>query len=126
LDYVLYAFIPRFFWKEKPVITQGSKFAEYLGTQKVSIGMGAIGELYWNFGVVGILAGMALIGMLWGYLVNIFINISSPFFKGLGFMIVTVHISSLAEWGSSLIGIITFIVIFKAIQITTKKLELPI
>jgi hypothetical protein len=72
LDYLAYAFIPRLIWPEKPSVTRGAWFTLYLGqarseaTVTTSTGQTATGELYWNFGVPGVMAGMGLIGVMLG------------------------------------------------------------
>jgi len=69
-----YAFIPRVLWKEKPIVTRGTWFTAYLGgsgseeESKTSTGMYSAGELYWNFGVAGVIVGMLLMGMMLGFL----------------------------------------------------------
>lgn len=74
LDYMAYAFIPRPLWPDKPNVTRGAWFTLYLGQARnersvtTSTGQTAIGELYWNFGVPGVVAGMALIGFMIGAL----------------------------------------------------------
>lgn len=71
-----YALIPRVVWPDKPVVSQGAWFAVYLGfaeseeTTTSVWGITAAGELYWNFGIPGVLLGMLLIGMLMGGLWN--------------------------------------------------------
>jgi hypothetical protein len=65
-----YAFIPRIIWPEKPPVSRGAWFTTYLGMANseaeatTSTGMTIVGEWYWNFGVVGVAAGMFLIGAL--------------------------------------------------------------
>jgi hypothetical protein len=74
LDYLAYAFIPRPLWPEKPNVTRGAWFTLYLGQARnersvtTSTGQTATGELYWNFGVPGVIAGMAIIGLMIGAL----------------------------------------------------------
>lgn len=75
MRYAAYAFIPRAVWPDKPTVTRGGWFAAYLGFARraedstVSLGMTATGELYWNFGVLGVCLGMfvfgSMIGGLW-------------------------------------------------------------
>lgn len=75
MDYLAYAFIPRFFWPEKPNVTRGAWFTLYLGQARnerevsTSTGQMAVGELYWNFGMLGVILGLmflgAFIGALW-------------------------------------------------------------
>ncbi len=76
MAYLSYAFIPRFLWKEKPIIAQGVWFALRIGQAYVQEGVGAnnsinmtsAGELYLNFGLLGVAIGMFLIGGLCAYM----------------------------------------------------------
>jgi hypothetical protein len=77
MKYASYAFIPRIIWPEKPTVTRGGWFSTYLGLYEVeseattAIGMTAVGELYWNFGIVGVLIGMCIMGCGLGFLWNL-------------------------------------------------------
>jgi hypothetical protein len=72
LEYLGFAFIPRFLWPEKPVIAKGAWFALRIGQANVSIdgritnsvNMTIPGELYLNFGWIGVIAGCALFGFV--------------------------------------------------------------
>ena len=71
MEYATYAFIPRLLWPDKPGVTRGGWFATYLGfsdgvNRITSIGITAAGELYWNFGLLGVTLGMSLIGVMIG------------------------------------------------------------
>ncbi|MEA2205377.1 MAG: hypothetical protein QOE77_2153 [Blastocatellia bacterium] len=74
MKYASYAFVPRILWPDKPSVTRGGWFSAYLGLYEneaeatTSMGMSAVGELYWNFGTWGVLIGMLLIGCLQGLL----------------------------------------------------------
>jgi hypothetical protein len=74
MKYASYAFIPRLLWPDKPSVTRGGWFSAYLGLYEneaeatTSMGMTAVGELYWNFGAWGVMMGMLVIGCLQGYL----------------------------------------------------------
>ena len=67
--YLIYALVPRLFWPEKPTVTQSAWFSYYLGfapspeKSTVSVGITAAGELYWNFGIVGVILGMFIVGL---------------------------------------------------------------
>lgn len=75
MKYASYAFIPRLLWPDKPTVTRGAWFSTRLGLFETeadvttSIGMTAVGEFYWNFGILGVLLGMLAIGcghgLLW-------------------------------------------------------------
>lgn len=72
LDYLGYAFIPRFIWREKPEIAKGAWFALRIGQANLtrdgrimnSINMTIPGELYLNFGWMGVLIGCLLFGAM--------------------------------------------------------------
>ena len=61
--------IPRFLWPEKPIINLGREFAREFHIlprfdQWTWVAITAIGELYWNFGLPGIIVGMFVIGVI--------------------------------------------------------------
>jgi hypothetical protein len=70
LDYLGVAFIPRALWPEKPTIAKGAWFALRIGQANVmadgqimnSINMTIPGELYLNFGWMGVFIGLLLFG----------------------------------------------------------------
>jgi hypothetical protein len=70
LEYLAYAFIPRFLWPEKPVVDKGGWFAVRIGQAVVNqegritsaVNMTTPGELYVNFGWPGVLVGCLLFG----------------------------------------------------------------
>jgi hypothetical protein len=74
MKYASYAFIPRLIWADKPTVTRGAWFSTRLGLFEseadatTAIGMTAVGELYWNFGTLGVLVGMFAIGCFLGIL----------------------------------------------------------
>ncbi|MEK6322367.1 MAG: O-antigen polysaccharide polymerase Wzy [Acidobacteriota bacterium] len=73
LEYLSYAFIPRLIWPEKPLITPGQWFAEKIGHGtrlsetkfSNSINMSVAGEFYLNFGWIGAVSGLILMGFLY-------------------------------------------------------------
>ena len=66
--YILPGLVPRAVWHDKPTIAQGFVFSATLGwavdadSATTSTGETAAGELFWNFGWPGVLAGMYLLG----------------------------------------------------------------
>jgi hypothetical protein len=74
MQYAAYAFVPRFFWPDKPSVSRGAWFTMYLGASNresestTSTGITAVGELYWNFGIPGVVIGMLGIGLGYGLL----------------------------------------------------------
>lgn len=69
---IRYFFIPRMLWPDKPNLIRGAWFTSYLGSSAregdstVSIAMYAAGEMYWNFGYIGVAAGMFVLGGMFG------------------------------------------------------------
>ena len=69
MQYATYAFIPRVLWPEKPNVSRGDWFNKYVGAAPgTSLGISALGELYWNFGVPGVAIGMFVLGCGYGIL----------------------------------------------------------
>jgi hypothetical protein len=69
MQYAAYAFIPRVLWPEKPSVSKGDWFNKYVGAAPgTSLGITAVGELYWNFGVPGVVIGMFVVGCGFGIL----------------------------------------------------------
>lgn len=70
LAYLAWAVIPRLIWKDKPLVSRGEWFTSETGfsmneeTATTSTGMTSPGELYWNFGWIGVAMGMAFLGYL--------------------------------------------------------------
>lgn len=78
LSYLSYAFIPRFLWPEKPEIALGAWYASRIGQASMtssgrynnSINMTIAGELYLNFGWIGVLIGNLGLGVFFAFLWN--------------------------------------------------------
>jgi hypothetical protein len=68
LDYVLQGLVPRVLWPDKPYNNPGASFSGKLGMVSDSgvaytlTGTTSAGELYWNFGWLGTLLGMYVLG----------------------------------------------------------------
>jgi hypothetical protein len=70
LQPMLYVFIPRIIWSDKPSENAAQLFNREFNIsadRDTFISPTHIGELYWNFGFLGVIVGMTLIGMLMGY-----------------------------------------------------------
>jgi hypothetical protein len=70
LGAILTAFIPRLIWPDKPDVQTGlllNKEFQVDDDVNVYISPSHLGELYWNFGWSGVIAGMSLFGLLLGY-----------------------------------------------------------
>jgi hypothetical protein len=74
LDYVGITLVPRLFWPDKPRVIRGAWFTFMIGmadspdAATTNTAQYAAGELYWNFGLPGVIVGMVLIGALLGKL----------------------------------------------------------
>jgi hypothetical protein len=70
LEYLIWASVPRIIWKDKPFVNQGAWFTSNIGASLTpeaagtSTGMTSPGELFWNFGWIGVIGGMGLMGVL--------------------------------------------------------------
>ena len=65
------SFIPRFLWEEKPDISIGQLFNHEFSLSEsrfTFVPTTELGELYWNFGMSGAIAGMLIIGLIFGQL----------------------------------------------------------
>lgn len=70
LGYLAYAFVPRFLWPNKPAIAKAAWFALHIGLAYVksngqisnAINMTIPGELYLNYGWIGVFAGLTFLG----------------------------------------------------------------
>jgi hypothetical protein len=68
---LLTAFIPRLIWPDKPDVETGqlvNKEFHVSDEAATNISPSHLGELYWNFGWLGVLAGMPIIGALLGFI----------------------------------------------------------
>jgi hypothetical protein len=68
---MLSAFVPRLIWSDKPSIQTGQLMNQDFHVTEgdlTYISPSHLGELYWNFGWPGVIVGMSMIGMLFGYL----------------------------------------------------------
>jgi hypothetical protein len=65
------SFIPRFLWPEKPDISIGQLFNHEFNLSEsrfTFVPTTQLGELYWNFGMLGAIVGMLFIGLIFGQL----------------------------------------------------------
>jgi hypothetical protein len=103
LQYLSYVFIPRFIWPGKPLVQTGAWFAEkiglgwidYEGNYHNSINMTIPGELYLNYGYLGVMIGSIIVGLLFCLLWNsvktwkepddLFANLFAAYLLFLGF-----------------------------------------
>lgn len=128
-SYLAYAFIPRFVWPDKPVVSRGKWFYTVAGGSRsedetdTSLGMHAIGELYWNFGATGVVGGMLLLGMLFSALLWRTAGVN-PLQDPVRFCLyngIMLNITNMSEAGSYFVGIVgsylTYQIILKVIYL---------
>ena len=61
----IYPFVPRFFWRNKPVLNKGRRLSIAIGSgTNNSVAVTQIGDLYLMYGTVGVAAGMLFYGIL--------------------------------------------------------------
>jgi hypothetical protein len=78
LEYLGFAFIPRFLWPGKPIIAKGGWFACRIGVGYItpegrysnSVNMTIPGELYYNLGWIGVIIGCIFVGIFLAALWN--------------------------------------------------------
>lgn len=76
---------PRFLWKNKPISinSQDNVFGHQIGylspgDDKTALGPTAIGDLYINFGVLGIIGGMFFLGAAYRFIFSILVDGANP------------------------------------------------
>jgi hypothetical protein len=75
LDQLLYVFVPRVVWSDKPGGNSSQTFNRDFHLSEdpdTHISPTFLGELYWNFGYIGAVIGTALLGLIFGYVVKRF------------------------------------------------------
>ncbi|MEZ8452260.1 O-antigen polymerase [Vibrio splendidus] len=94
---IIYAFIPRAYWPEKPVIAEsgiiGMKLKNVSDSAGAGLPPGATAYAYYNFGTFGVVILMSLGGVIAGVFFNLFIKSKNDFFN-----IIYVKIAPLAYY----------------------------
>jgi hypothetical protein len=115
---ITYGLVPRIIWPSKPSIPQGEEFSyKVSGMLNVYVGMLISGELYWNYGYIGIIIGSLIIGLLTGLLWNKlkrFIDTDFIYFTLYLYLLQSTLTGS--EFSSVFIGLIQLIIIFYVIR----------
>ena len=99
---LMFKLIPRFIYPDKPVDTSGSNFGHRYGFIDVSnywtvINLPQLVELYANFGAMGIVIGMFVIGLVYRLVFSVFVHPA----MGFGGVIASVYIcTKLVDIGS--------------------------
>ena len=94
LEPMLYAFIPRLLWSDKPGESSAQLFNREFRLSEdrdTYISPTHIGELYWNFGMVGVITGMTMIGLLLGAVCGRFDQSRQSSITGVLVLIVTLY-----------------------------------
>jgi len=120
LGYVGYAFVPRLIWRDKPMVSRGRWMTVRLGWAKdeesatTSTGITMAGELYWNFGMLGVAAGMFFIGWLDGRLLWCMVG-NKPALQPLNMTIYLVAMFTIIgpEAGATIVSIISAFLLFR-------------
>ena len=76
---IIPSMVPRILWPGKPIKRFGNDFGQRYGLlhhrdKATSLNLPWVVELYANFGSVGILVGMFVIGLAFGYIENVLLN----------------------------------------------------
>jgi oligosaccharide repeat unit polymerase len=129
---LIYAWIPRFFWEDKPVISFGKIFAEtylseFFANTGVSASVTIIGESYLNFHILGVVTILFMFGLIsnriyiWLKRSN-FNNLQLFIYSQIFFYIVSFWEANIAGYFAERISFIFLqIVIFK---LCTKKVKI--
>jgi hypothetical protein len=72
---VIYSLVPRFFWRDKPIISYGTEFNRAVtGRANNATLPGFFGEAYWNFGWTGVVLTCAYVGILYAAFTRIVVG----------------------------------------------------
>ncbi len=70
IDALLFGFVPRIFWADKPITggvnTLAEDYADMVIAENTSVGIGVISEFYINGGTWAVLVGMLVLGLMGG------------------------------------------------------------
>ena len=128
--FLLASAIPRFVWPEKPVASFGNEFGlRYLLLHSrnvdTTINVPWLVEFYMNFGVAGVIGGMALVGIVFRFLIQKLSNpTSSPAEYVLGlclvFQLFNAEPSLAVMWGPLLL---TFVSLYATLALAGMRLR---
>jgi hypothetical protein len=130
MEYLLYAFIPRILWPEKPSVSRGAWYTAYLGgaesesTAASGSALTAPGELYWNFGLPGLVIGMAVLGWLIGRLLwqTAGADPRTNPVRMLAMLTAALLVSSEIEAGTMLVAIVVDVIVLR-LALTLMRVE---
>jgi hypothetical protein len=117
-SYFLVTWIPRFLWPDKPFVSGANQFYQVAygltredSLDQVSIAVGSLGEAYMNFGWIGILLIMFLIGVVLSVYQRLFLSrTSGVFLFGIGVALVPQILTIEAQLAQYLAGVLQQIV----------------
>ncbi|HEV2493917.1 MAG TPA: O-antigen polymerase [Terriglobia bacterium] len=70
-----YPFVPRFIWRDKPILNRGQKLSILLGAGSgTSTTLTYTGDLYMDFGLPGLLVGMCALGLFSQWITNLIVR----------------------------------------------------
>jgi hypothetical protein len=99
---IVAAFIPKILWPDKPSIAVGQVFNKefQLAEADTYISPSHVGELYWNFGWLGVIVGSASIGMLLGFVGTRCAAVPYASLTRLLILVVTIYAFAIGSEGS--------------------------
>jgi hypothetical protein len=99
---IVAAFIPKILWPDKPSIAVGQVFNKefQLAEADTFISPSHVGELYWNFGWLGVILGSASIGVLLGFVGTRCAAVPHASLTRLLIMVMTIYAFAIGSEGS--------------------------
>jgi len=102
LDQLLYVFVPRVIWSDKPGANSAQTFNREFHLSEdpdTHISPTFLGELYWNFGYMGVVLGMTLFGLIFGFVAKRFDPSTGTSITRVLVIIVTLYETALGQGG---------------------------
>lgn len=128
LSNIVYTFVPRIAWPDKPSMAHSLWFSAYIGlagspeAANTATAMTAPGELYLNFGVPGIVVGMLVIGAMYGGLFKIAVSrFGLHTIKGMLIAIICSTSMRTGEAGSMIVQALTLYLFVFALAFAQKQ-----
>jgi hypothetical protein len=113
------AFIPKILWPDKPSVAVGQVFNKefQLAEADTYISPSHVGELYWNFGWLGVIVGSASIGVLLGFVGTRCAAVPCASLTRLLIMVVTIYAFAIGSEGSIAVAYVPWLRSMAAIGI---------
>jgi hypothetical protein len=115
MKHLEYAIVPRFVWPDKPDMSSGKWFTEYLGHPDVesNTAMTAAGEMYWNFSILGLVFGMIMVGLCFSFLWRLAEMLgTASFFGALLYVLAVINSSTSGDASGALLMVVSVSVVF--------------